>query len=265
MTTDPFAAMKANAKEGWATFGPNAMFTTEPAFVLVDYAGIRAGQKVLDVGCGTGVVACTAAMRGAQVTGLDLSPVLLEEAKFNAAVGGLAIEFVEGDCERLPFADASFDVVVSQFGHMFAPRPGVATAEMLRVLKPGGRIAFATWPPHLVMGRMFDLFAECAPPPAGAALPSSWGTVEAVWQRLGDRVVELEFASGEMRTPALSPKHFRARMEQNSPPLKKAIAGLGGDAAAMERLRGRLEGIVAGFFRGNVVVQAYLMARASKR
>lgn len=265
MTNDPFAAMKAAARDSWATFGPNAMFTTEPAFVLVDYASVRAGQKALDVGCGTGVASCTAAARGAVVTGLDLSPVLLEEARTNAAIGGHAIEFVEGDCEKMPFADGRFDVVLSQFGHMFAPRPEVAIAEMLRVLKPGGRIAFATWPPHLVMGRMFDLFAEFAPPPAGAALPSSWGRAEAVRERLGDRVVDLEFASGEMRTPALSPKHFRARMEQGSPPLKKAIAALGSDAAAIQRLRERLEGIVAGYFFGNVVTQTYLLTRAHRR
>jgi len=118
---------------------------------------------------------------GAHATGLDLTPALLERARENAKIAGVEIEFREGDVENLPFGDDSFDVVVSQFGHMFAPGPDVATAEMLRVLKPGGTIAFATWPPELFTGRMFIITARyaLAPPPGvhlrlnGATLASS--------------------------------------------------------------------------------------------
>src|SRR6185295_7780349 len=109
---------------------------------LVRYAGVKAGQTLLDVGTGTGVVAITAARRGATVTGLDLTPELLEQAKQSAPIAGLTITWKEGDAEALPFGDATFDVVLSQFGHMFAPRPEAALKEMLRVLKPGGRLAF---------------------------------------------------------------------------------------------------------------------------
>ena len=124
------------------------MFTAPPAAHLVRYARMGAGKRVLDVGTGTGVVALTAARTGAKVTGLDLTPTLLERARENATLAELSIDFREGDAEALPFDDASFDVVVSQFGHMFAPRAEVALAQMLRVLRPGGTLAFTTWPPE---------------------------------------------------------------------------------------------------------------------
>lgn len=126
MTNDPFSQFKAGQREAWALFSPIATFTTPPAASLVEYAGVRHGDAVLDVACGTGVVAVTAALCGAVTRWLDLSPVPLEDAARNAAVVGAAIEFVEGDAEALPYADGSFDVVLSQFGHMFAPRPEVA-------------------------------------------------------------------------------------------------------------------------------------------
>src|SRR5712692_9768834 len=157
MATDPLAQFKAVQREAWALFVPLEAVTTMPAARLVAYARIRAGQTVLDVGCGTGVVALTAARAGAKVRGLDLSPVLVEHARKHAALAGVEIDFREGDAEALPYDDASFDVVVSQFGHMFAPRPEVTIGEMLRVLKAGETIAFATWPPELLIGRTFAL------------------------------------------------------------------------------------------------------------
>ena len=157
---DPLAAFKAAQKSGWAFFAPLETFTTAVAAQLVKHARIEAGQRVLDVGCGTGVVAVTAARRGAKVTGLDLTPELLARARENAELAEVDIDWHEGDVEQLPFADGTFDVVVSQFGHMFAPRPEVALAEMLRVLKPKGTIAFATWPPELFTGRMFAITAQ---------------------------------------------------------------------------------------------------------
>src|SRR5579885_473227 len=163
MAQDPFAAFKEVQREGWALFAPTEVFTTPAAAQLVKHAGIKKGDKVLDVACGTGVVALTAARLGAQVKGLDLSPVLLERANWNAELAGLSIEFTEGDVESLPYQDGEFDVVASQFGHMFAPRPSVAVAEMLRVLKPGGTIAFSTWPPEMFIGKMFALTGKYLP------------------------------------------------------------------------------------------------------
>ena len=156
---DPFAQFKAAQREGWALFAPLEMITIPAAAKLVTFAGIRPGDTVLDVGCGTGVAAVTAAGRGAKAAGLDLSPALLERARQNAAQAGVTIEFQEGDVEQLPYEAGSFEVVISQFGHMFAPRPDVAVAEMLRVLKPGGRIAFShlatggLYGPHVPVGR----------------------------------------------------------------------------------------------------------------
>jgi len=137
---DPYAELKQRQRAMWASFAPTALFTTPSAGHLVKFAGIASGERVLDVATGTGVVAITAARAGADVAALDLTPELLEEARENARIAGVPrVEWTEGDAENLTYPDASFDVVVSQFGHMFAPRPDVALSEMRRVLKPGGR------------------------------------------------------------------------------------------------------------------------------
>src|SRR5690348_16552336 len=132
---DALAQFKAAQKQGWAHFAPLEAHTTREAARLVKHAGVRPGHRLLDVACGTGVVAVTAARLGARVTGLDLTPELLERARENAGVAGVDVDWYEGDAEQLPFGDAAFDVVLSQFGHMFAPRPEVVVGEMLRVLK----------------------------------------------------------------------------------------------------------------------------------
>src|SRR4029453_364766 len=123
---DVLEKFKAAQRAGWAFFAPLQMFTTIPAARLVRHAGIRSGMRVLDVACGTGVVSVTAARAGAQVTGLDLTPELLQVARENARIAALPIAWHEGDVEALPFESGQFDVVVSQYGHIFAPRPGVA-------------------------------------------------------------------------------------------------------------------------------------------
>src|SRR5437762_5497353 len=146
MSADAIAKFKEAQKQGWAHFAPLESMTTPTAARLAKFAGVQSGQRVLDVACGTGVVAITAARIGANVTGLDLTPELLERARENSGVAEVDVDWHEGDVEALPFPDGAFDVVLSQFGHMFAPRPEVAIREMLRVLKPGGTIAFSTWP-----------------------------------------------------------------------------------------------------------------------
>src|SRR5205807_6805717 len=131
-------------KESWVHFAPLEAITTPAAARLVQHANVKQGMRVLDVGCGTGVVAITAAHLGALVTAIDLTPQLLERARENSRIAGLDVDWREADAEALPFGDTQFDVVLSQFAHMFAPRPDVAISEMLRVLKPGGTIAFST-------------------------------------------------------------------------------------------------------------------------
>src|SRR5580658_689255 len=202
---DPFESFKAAQKQGWAHFAPLEMMTTPTAAKLVKFAGVKAGQQVLDVGCGTGVAAITAARAGAKVTALDLTPELLERARANSAIAEVAVEWREGDAEQLPYGDAAFDVVLSQFGHMFAPRPAVALAEMLRVLKPGGTIAFSTWPPDLFIGRMFKQISSYLPPPPPGVSPTpQWGDQNIVRERLGSAVKDITFERGTMHVPALS-------------------------------------------------------------
>ncbi|MBL6752165.1 MAG: class I SAM-dependent methyltransferase [Nevskia sp.] len=265
MSADPFAQFKAVQREGWASFSPLATFTTPAAAALVEFAGVRAGQALLDVACGTGVVAVTAARLGARVRGLDLSPVLLEDARRSAALAAVEIEFTEGDAEKLPYADASFDVVLSQFGHMFAPRPQVAVAEMLRVLKPGGRIAFSTWPPELSVGRMFTLVAKYLPPPPGAAAPPDWGDPAVVRQRLGDAVSGLEFDRDDMIVPSLSPRHSRVNMELTAAPVAKVVEKLQSEPERLAAFRAELEELFGQYWARNRVRQSFLMTRAVKR
>jgi len=132
---DGIAQFKEMQKQSWVHFTPLEAITTPAAARLVRHAAIAPGMRVLDVACGTGVVAITAARLGATVTALDLTPQLLDRARENASVAGVEIDFHEGDVENLPFPDAQFNAVLSQFGHIFAPRPEVAIGEMLRVLK----------------------------------------------------------------------------------------------------------------------------------
>jgi 2-polyprenyl-3-methyl-5-hydroxy-6-metoxy-1,4-benzoquinol methylase len=265
-TADPFEQFKANQRAGWAFFGPLATFTTTAAARLVRFAGVKSGQRVLDVGSGTGVVAVTAARTGASVTGSDLTPELLAQAKENAAIAGVEVTWKEADVEQLPFKDGEFDVVLSQFGHMFAPRPEVALREMLRVLKPGGTIAFSTWPPDHFIGRMFILTARYAPPPPpGVAPPVQWGEPTIVRERLGDKVKDLTFDRDLMTINALSPQHVRFVTERTAGPIIKMIESLQGtDPAKLAEFRREYDALTAQYFEGNTVRQSYLMTRAVK-
>lgn len=263
---DQFAEFKENQRKGWSHFAPLESQTTPPAAHLVRHAGVRAGQRVLDIGCGTGVVAITAARLGAQVTALDLTPALLERARENAQIAGVSVEWHEGDAEQLPFADASFDVVLSQFGHMFAPRPDVALAEMLRVLKPGGTVAFNTWPPELFTGRMFILTAKYAPPPPpGVVPPVLWGDPNIIRERFGAAVTDIVFDRGVMLVQTLSPQHHRETFERTAGPVIKLVEVL--KVSAPEKLsafRAEYEALVSQYLRDNVVHQSYLTTRATK-
>ena len=266
MSTDPVANFKAAQRALWAHFAPLQALTTEPAARLVRFAGIRAGARVLDVACGTGVVAVTAARRGASVTGLDLTPALLDVARDNAQIAGVNVDWHEGDAESLPFPAASFDVVVSQFGHMFAPRPDVAVGEMLRVLMPGGTIAFSTWPPELFVGRLFAVTSKyMPPPPAGVAPPPLWGDPNVVRERLGGRVRDLHFDRETMVVPALSVQHQRESLERSAGPVIKLVEMLSAsDPATLDSYRRECEAIIGEYLSDNTMHQGYLMTRAIK-
>jgi len=262
---DALDQFKTNQKAAWASFALLENLTGTAAPHLVKFAGIRSGAAVLDVGCGTGVVALTAARAGAKVEGLDLTPELVERARENARLAGLTASFREGDAEALPFPDASFDFVVSQFGHMFAPRPDVTIAEMLRVLKPGGTIAFSTWPPEHFVGQMFALVGKFVPPPPGAAPPPQWGDPNIVRQRLGDAVTDIVFERAVMSFSALSPQHYRHGIEQTLGPVVKLVAALQDKPAELAAFRAELDGFIARYFENNTLRQHYLMTRATKK
>ena len=262
---DPIKKMKEAAREGWSTFAPFETTTGAVAPALVKFAGIGGNSRVLDVGCGTGVVGVTAARVGAKVTGLDLTPALLTRAAENAALANVTVEFLEGDVEDLPFEDAEFDFVVSQFGHMFGPRPDITIREMLRVLKPGGIVAFSTWPPELYTGRMFkQIGGYSPPPPAGVSSPVAWGDPTVVRQYLGEAVTDIVFNSGTMLNPALSPQHARVFMEENAGPVSRLVDSLAGDPARLAQFREEFESLISEYFDNNVVRQDFLMTRAVK-
>src|SRR5262245_58438651 len=181
---DPIAQFKQTQRELWANFAKVEVNTCRGAPALLRFARLTPGTRLLDVACGTGVVALTAARMGAKVTGIDLTPELIVRAKENVTLmkhlpsASDAAEFHLGDVEELPFNDGDFDMVVSQWGHMFAPRWEVALREMLRVLRPGGTIAFSTWPPELFAGGLFAISMKHAlhrPTPNPAiSNPMSW-------------------------------------------------------------------------------------------
>jgi ubiquinone/menaquinone biosynthesis C-methylase UbiE len=174
---------KQRARTTWAAgdYPYIAQFIAEMGETTVDRVGVKEGEEVLDVACGAGNATIPAAQRGARVTGLDLTPELLEAGRRNAAEARVEVDWVEGDAEQLPFEDESFDVVLSTVGVMFAPDHKAAAREIARVLRPGGRISIASWKPDGSIGRFFGTTAShMPPPPEGFQPPPLWGTEEHV-------------------------------------------------------------------------------------
>jgi len=257
---------KAAQRARWPHFAPLQSITTPTAARLVKHAGVRSGMRVLDVACGTGVVAITAARLGAQVAGLDLTPQLLAVARDNAHTARVNVEWTEGDVEHLPYDAAAFDAVLSQFGHIFAPSPSLAIAEMLRVLTPGGTIAFSTWPPEHFVGRMMALVGRYAPPaPPGVAPASQWGDPNVIRERLGGAVRDITFDRATMVVPALSLPHYRQVSERTSGQMVQLVESLSAsDPARLEALRAEFDALVSEYFDENLVRQDYLLTRATK-
>ena len=190
-------------------------------------ASVSADDDVLDVACGTGNATLPGARTGARVTGLDLTPRLLEEAQAAAQGEGLQVEWVEGDAEQLPFEDASFDVVLSTFGCMFAPRHDVAAAEIARVLRPGGRIGICSWTPDGSIGEFFKtIAAHMPPPPEGFQPPPMWGTEDHVRELFAGTGVEPEFQREAVTQSFESPEHALEMFETKFGPVVMAKAAL---------------------------------------
>ncbi|MBL8347034.1 MAG: class I SAM-dependent methyltransferase [Rubrivivax sp.] len=177
-----FTAIKQRQQATWAS-GDYAVVGTTLQIVgeqLAEAVDVRAGEQVLDVAAGNGNATLAAARRFAEVTSTDYVPALLERGSARAAAEGLKAKFLPADAENLPFDDGRFDVVLSTFGVMFAPQHERCAAEMLRVVRPGGRIGLANWTPTGFIGRLFKVLGSHVAPPAGVRSPALWGNEEHV-------------------------------------------------------------------------------------
>ena len=236
-------ALKTKLKATWSAgdFGQIAKTTAPEAAEFIKRLNLQAGEKVLDIACGSGNLSIPAARCGAVVTGIDIVPNLIEQARERAAAEGLECRFEEGDAESLAFEDESFDTVVTMFGAMFAPRPEKTAEEMIRVCRAGGRIAMANWTPTGFTGQMFRIGAAFVPPPKMPA-PVLWGDEEVVRERLKDGIAGLEF-NRRMLTFVFpfSPAEVVAHFRQYFGPTQKAFDALAGDAERQEALRRELE------------------------
>ena len=178
-----------SVREMWAAgdYPAVARFITSAADECIRAAGVGPGDHVLDVACGNGNAAIAAARAGGIVTGVDITPELLDAARAIAP----DVEWIEGDAQDLPFDDGSFDVVLSTFGCMFAPDHQRAADEILRVVRPGGRIAIASWTPESTVGDFFRTIAAHEPPQPGDS-PLLWGTEAHVRELFAGRVISCE-------------------------------------------------------------------------
>ena len=188
-------AIKARPKATWETgdFGQVALYNEPAAREFMARLPLRSGAVVLDVACGTGNLAMIAARQGCVTCGIDIASNLIAQARARATTADLLIDYREADAEALPYPTATFDFVVSMYGVMFAPRPLIAAAELLRVTRPGGIIALANWTPEGFIGQMFNVFANFLPP-SPMPSPLLWGKPETVHSRLVPGVQELRFS-----------------------------------------------------------------------
>lgn len=229
-----FAAIKSRQQQTWASgdFSVVATAIYPTAEVLCEDVAFSAGSRVLDVACGSGNVALAAARRHAEVVGIDYVPSLLDRARERAAAERLAIDFREADAEALPFPDASFDVVLSAFGVMFAPNQERTAAELLRVCKRGGRIGLANWTPTSAVGDIFRLGARFVPPPAGLASPVAWGSPERLSELFADRARRIELRDRVMLWRHRSADHFVDTFRAYYGPVHRTFAAIGDEQAA---------------------------------
>ena len=235
MTTE-MEALKSRLRETWiaGNFGEIAVTYSQGASDFVEGLGLKKGAKVLDVACGTGNQSLPAARLGTDVTGIDLAPDLIKQAKANAANAGLNIKFEVGDAESLPYENESFDVVLTMFGAMFAPRPEVVVSELTRVCRPGGLIAMANWTAEGFIGQMFKATGKYVAPPQGMPSPILWGNEEIVRDRFAGTGTEikLERKSLEFVFP-FSPIETVEFFRNYYGPTQKAFAAAGENQDAL--------------------------------
>jgi ubiquinone/menaquinone biosynthesis C-methylase UbiE len=225
-------AIKARQRATWAsgdygTIGTTLQIVGESLCEAVD---LRAGAKVLDVAAGNGNSSLAAARRWADVTSTDYVPGLLEQGRRRAEADRLPMTFQEADVEALPFADRTFDVVLSSFGVMFTPNHARAAGEMLRVTRANGRIGLANWTPRGFIGQMFGVMGCHVPPPQGLTPPSRWGTVDYLEQLFRSQASDIRTTSREFVFRYRSAEHFIEVFRTWYGPVHKAFASLSAEA-----------------------------------
>lgn len=242
--TPDMLELKQRLRATWIAgdFGVIARSLERGADEFVARINVTPGMAVLDVACGTGNLALPASRAGADVTGIDIAPNLIEQAVANAAEEGLSARFEVGDAEDMPYDDGSFDLVMTMFGAMFAPRPDVTAAELRRVCRSGGRIAMANWTPEGFTGEMFKIGAKHVPPPPGIQAPVMWGKEEIVADRLAEGFSSLEMTRKKVMfhfdmPPADVVEQFRKYFG----PTHRAFESL--DPSGQEALRADLESL----------------------
>lgn len=235
-------AIKSKQRTAWMSgdFGEIAKTVDSHAKDFVASCGIKPGQRVLDVACGSGNAALHAARSGANVTGVDFASNLVAQARVRAGKESLRAQFDVGDAEALPYPDASFDCVVTMYGAMFAPRPDVVAVELLRVCRPGGKLAMANWTPASFTGEMFKITSNYVPPPPGLPAPVLWGDEATVQERFrsGAASLRMRRVPVKMTFPFTVPEtveHFRKFFG----PTQRAFASL--DVEGQNALRRDME------------------------
>ena len=232
------AAIKSKQQSTWAS-GDFAVIGVTLQLVgesLAEAVDIHAGEQVIDIAAGNGNATLAAARRFARVTSTDYVPALLEKGRRRAVAEGLTVEFLEADAEALPFADGSFDVALSTFGVMFAPDHARSAAEMLRVVRAGGRIGLANWTPEGFVGQLFKTVGKYVPPPAGLKPASLWGTEQYLHQLFGSEPVALRAERKMFNFRYASAAHMLQVFRDYYGPVHKAFAAIPADAAhAMAR------------------------------
>jgi SAM-dependent methyltransferase len=233
-------AVKARQKITWSS-GDYAVVGTTLQIVgesLCEAVDVRPAERLLDVATGNGNAALAAARRYAEVTGVDYVPTLLARGRARAAAENLPIQFREADAEELPFADRSFDVVLSTFGVMFAPDQERAARELVRVTRSGGRIGLANWPPDSFIGALFRTVGKHVPPPAGLKSPALWGTEERLRDLFGPKAASIKTERRVFTFRYLSARHFLEVFRTYYGPVHKAFAAL--EPAGQEALEADL-------------------------
>jgi SAM-dependent methyltransferase len=231
-------SLKTRLKAMWMTgdYGQVAKHIETGAEEFIARLALEPQVRLLDVACGSGNLAIPAARAGAIVTGVDIAANLLEQARARAESENLAIQFDEGDAENLPYGDATFDVVVTMFGAMFAPRPELVAAELLRVCKPGGRVAMANWTIDGFVGKMFKINGKYVPPPPAMPSPVLWGDEETVRGRLNDAVADLQLTRRMCRfNYPFSPAEVVESFRQYYGPTQRTFDALDADRQALLR------------------------------